>query len=575
MHGELQSEFSGTERFEVLHCLGTGGFGAVYRALDRRRNEHVALKVLHQRDADALYRFKREFRALADLSHPNLVALHELYSDGEDWFFTMELLEGTDFLSYVRGEQSGSAAISSTRRQAVAHRDDDVAGPKPPRQEPRSGSDRQGRELLARQYAETRRLGGGRRKAQDEHPRVTALAGSLPVEPDEALAEPSSKGAASVRCDSDAGAVGPDGALGPFESAATEARFREALSQLVVAVEALHRSGRLHRDIKPPNVIVTRAGRVVLLDFGLVTELGSPRPGDERIAGTVAYMAPEQLVDGIVTAAADWYSVGVMLYEALTGYLPYDGEPSEIAAHKQLEDPPSPERVEPRCPPDLARLTMELLARDPEARPSGPALLTRFGPSDSARAATDGFRALPPSHSVPPRDGPFVGRGRELGLLCELAQAAAAGRQVTVCVHGPSGIGKTGLVLQFVRQVALERGAIVLRGRCDERESVPYKALDRLVDELGNYLQSLPRAQGDALMPRHVHALARLRPSCCARADALADPLADARDVFAPKAPRTGCAAGAPQPSSGSVNRVLRLRKCGQDVSFSVAGGTQ
>ena len=75
--------FRGDDRFQVLRRLGQGGYGTVYEVHDQARGERVALKTLQRLDADALFRFKKEFRLIADLSSPHLVALHELHADGE------------------------------------------------------------------------------------------------------------------------------------------------------------------------------------------------------------------------------------------------------------------------------------------------------------------------------------------------------------------------------------------------------------------------------------------------------------------------------------------------------------
>src|SRR5262249_57317 len=97
-------------RFEVRRRVGVGGFGEVWEAYDRARRSRVALKRLHRRDAKALLRFKGEFRALADLAHPNLVRLYELFRAGELWCLAMEYVEGVDLLRYISGTPSGSGS---------------------------------------------------------------------------------------------------------------------------------------------------------------------------------------------------------------------------------------------------------------------------------------------------------------------------------------------------------------------------------------------------------------------------------------------------------------------------------
>ncbi|HEY5947807.1 MAG TPA: serine/threonine-protein kinase, partial [Kofleriaceae bacterium] len=161
-------------------------------------------------------------------------------------------------------------------------------------------------------------------------------------------------------------------------------KLRIALRQLVQGLRVLHDSGLIHRDIKPSNVMVSEEGRVVLLDFGLVTALDPARQSvDGRAIGTVEYMSPEQAVGRQVTEAADWYAVGVMLYEALTGDVPHTGHALEILISKQQNEPRAPEEIAPNAPSDLLSLCKALLEIDPCARPSGPEIARRLGIVDA------------------------------------------------------------------------------------------------------------------------------------------------------------------------------------------------
>ncbi len=96
------NDFRGTARFQLVRRLGSGGMGVVYEVRDRDRDEVVALKTLRWTDPSAIYRFKREFRTLADIAHRNLVTLYELFGERDQWYFTMELVRGGEFLEYVR-----------------------------------------------------------------------------------------------------------------------------------------------------------------------------------------------------------------------------------------------------------------------------------------------------------------------------------------------------------------------------------------------------------------------------------------------------------------------------------------
>jgi eukaryotic-like serine/threonine-protein kinase len=402
--------FSGTHRYQIVRRVGEGGMGVVYQAIDRERRTTVALKTLRNVDASSIFRLKREFRALSDVSHPNLAALRELQCVDGQWFFTMEFVEGINFLSYVR------------QGYEVMHGDTlDLADSSPP---------------SVVTHLDTRRLRG-------------------------------------------------------------------ALAQLVKGVEALHQAGKLHRDIKPSNVLVTAEGRVVLLDFGLVTDTvpDSARLSMDGVVGTAAYMAPEQAASAPLTPATDWYAVGVMIYEALTGRLPFEGSSFQIMMIKQQLEPRSPSALVPDAPADLAALCVELLRRRPEERPPSAEIQRRLGAQQSGRWELSKRASGSASR--------LVGREQHLAQLMQAFAESPSGA-TAVFVRGSSGMGKSALVRRFLELVGDE--ATVLRGRCYERESVPYKGFDRAIDELSSYLLGLPTLEVQALLPLDVAALTRVFP---------------------------------------------------------------
>ncbi len=279
-------------------------------------------------------------------------------------------------------------------------------------------------------------------------------------------------------------------------------RVRAVFRQVALGLRCLHDAGRLHRDVKPSNVMVTPAGRAVILDFGLVVELaGKGEQTTDQIAGTPLYMAPEQLSSGPVGPAADWYAMGAMLHEVLTGQAPFAGSRDGVLRAKLTEDPRSPAELVPGLPEDLCQLCLALLARDPAARPGASEILERLGPGSA------------PEAPAPTPEATLLGRSAELAALGEAFAEARRGRAVVALVHGGLGLGKSALCRHFSAGLsAADRAVVVLAGRCFEQESVPYKALDGLVDALGRHLRHLPADAADALMPRDAAALARLFP---------------------------------------------------------------
>jgi serine/threonine protein kinase len=231
--------------YKILERIGAGGMGVVYEVHDRARDEIVALKTLLRTSAADIYRLKREFRSLANVAHANLVALYELYVEGELCFFTMELVRGSNFVEYLR-----------------------------------SGGD-------------------------------------------------------------------------PWRS---YERLVSAFGQLVDGISTLHRLGKLHRDIKPSNVLVTAEARVVILDFGLITELvpTAHYDGADAAGGTPAYMAPETGSSAGSTEAADWYAVGVTLFEALTAGFPFQPRPAGVLRNGSSTRPRRRTRFRRPDPPSAA-----------------------------------------------------------------------------------------------------------------------------------------------------------------------------------------------------------------------------
>ncbi len=431
------SLWKGTARYEVLGSLGQGGMGIVYEVFDRQRQERIALKTLVHFDASNLYRFKQEFRTLADVLHPNLVHLHEFVADDRDEvLFTMELIEGDDFLGYVH----------------------------------KAGT-----------------------------PRVSQRTGVIEIESGVHRARQAAKPAGPTN-DSDPTPLDP--------SPADFDKLRPVLCQIVEGVRALHAAGKLHRDLKPSNVRVTRDGRAVILDFGVATELRRKTRddgGEEEIVGTVTYMAPEQASGDAPVAASDWYSVGAMLYEAMVGHPPFVGSALEVLTLKYTVSPPAPSDCVSGVPEDLNELCMALLAPDAEKRPTAVDILRRLGAATSDRAPA-------PQVADRPESMRLVGREAQLLALQEAFEATRKGRPVAVRIAGLAGLGKSAVAHHFLDQLERSSDVLVLRGRAYQRESMPYKAVDSVVDALSRHLMDLQAREGTLALPADIWALSHVFP---------------------------------------------------------------
>jgi len=271
-------------RYQLLERLGSGGMSDVFRARDLMLERSVAIKVLHEdysNDEAFQQRFRQEARAAANLSHPNIVTVHDFGLDHGQLFLVMEHIPGKDLKTILR--QRGRFSVEE----------------------------------------------------------------AIPL-----------------------------------------------MVQACAGIGYAHRAGLVHCDVKPHNMIVTPDARLKVTDFGIARALSTILP-DERadvVWGSPQYFSPEQAAGEAPSPASDVYSLGVVLYEVLTGALPFTAPSSEELARMHLEAQPiPPSEYVPDIPSALEQIVLKVLSKEPAARyrtadQLGRVLL-RFGTQRDERAA--------------------------------------------------------------------------------------------------------------------------------------------------------------------------------------------
>jgi len=350
--------------YRVVETLGSGGAGTVYRARDERSGEQVALKLLATAptlDARAAQRLSREFDALVDLAHPNVVRVFDSGMHDGFPYLTMELVEGLTLRHYLAldTEELMSGSISRPPRMprpfdldAAGDVDDDSVEFAPSPFSLDSFSDENPSEELG--------FSGG--------PKVRS--------PAEIYADPETPSSSELEPPHEPDGLEPARVQRPppnlFELNRPErvVRLKEAMLQLCEALSYIHAKGMVHRDLKPSNVMVDQDRQVRLMDFGLARFLADDiSVTANRMVGTFRYMSPEQILGEKIDARADLYSLGVLLYELLCGQPPFDADNPYELWQKVLETEPSAIRaLNAKADPQLARVAHRLIRKEPDDR---------------------------------------------------------------------------------------------------------------------------------------------------------------------------------------------------------------
>ncbi len=296
----------------------------------------------------------------------------------------------------------------------------------------------------------------------------------------------------------------------------------EIARQLCTALAHAHSHGLVHRDVKPANVLVVAAGEsphVKLADLGLAVSAGATRLTVEgAIVGTVAYLAPEQAVGRSVDGRADLYSLGVLLYELVTGRLPFAGTPIALVS-QHLHAPVVPPRSHrPELDPALEAAILRLLAKDPTQR---------YATAEEAAAALGGNLVSRPGQVLAAAPGELdalvrgrlIGRDAELDQLRGLWRRASAGGGQLALIGGEAGAGKTRLVRELAVYARLG-GAAVVSGGCYEFEATtPYLPF---VEALRRWVHEAPAGELSRTLGDQAAVLVRLAPELGTRLGPLA-----------------------------------------------------
>jgi serine/threonine protein kinase len=354
--------------YRVLDTIGSGGVGTVYRAVDRRNNETVALKLLSTGpalDPRAARRLAREFETLYELSHPNVVKVFDTGVYQGYPYLAMELVEGLTLRHYLSLSAEALETPLVQKRETSSESapelwelsdDGEGSGYAPSPFTLSSYSEELPSEEV--DYASGPESVRALADAADEPDTINSLENELPYE-------------VSGRDESPVAPQRTAVDLEALNRAERVGRLKDTMLQLCKALAYIHGHGLVHRDLKPSNVMVDEDRIVRLMDFGLAKFLADDAAvtADGRLVGTFRYMAPEQIMGEKLDARADLYGLGVILYELMTGRPPFDARTPYELWQKVLETEPTPlSAMNPKADPVMARVAMRLIRKEPHDR---------------------------------------------------------------------------------------------------------------------------------------------------------------------------------------------------------------